>query len=186
MKLKLHLLMAAQLIPAALQCQDATVAPRQTSTTTQHFVCNTGYTPEECHKDMAVLRKALAKYPVTELGEWTWILVRSENWKPILVRRGLDPNSPAFTYYDGHETFIEEVLVAAVPGRHEKLLVEWGMSIPDLLDFAIAHELGHSLCNEKDEAKANKVARMLQKQKLFTCESTVASRVRSKETGPKR
>lgn len=179
MKLKFHLLIAAQLMPAALQCQNVAVAPAapQTNIGAQHFVCNTGYTPEDCRKDTAVLRRALAKYPVAELGEWTWILVRSEDWKPILVRRGLDPDSPAFTYYEGHETFIEEVLVAEVPERHRKLLLEWGMSIPNLLDFAIAHELGHAFCNERDEAKANKVARMLQKDQPFTCESKFASKV---------
>ena len=179
MKLKLYLLIAAQLMPAALQCQNVAVAPAapQTHTTAQHFVCNTGYTPEDCGKDTAVLRRALAKYPVTELGEWTWILVRSEDWKRILVRIRLDPDSPAFTYYEGRETFIEEVLVAEVPERHRKLLLEWGMSIPNLLDFAIAHELGHALCNEKDEFKANKVARMLQEQKPFTCESKFAPKV---------
>jgi hypothetical protein len=52
--------------------------------------------------------------------------VRSEDWKSILVPRGLDPNSPAFTYYDQHETFIEEALVAEVPGRRGKLLIDWG------------------------------------------------------------
>jgi hypothetical protein len=66
--------------------------------TLQRFVCNTGYTQEKCHKDVAVLRSALAKYPIAQLGNWTWILVRSEDWKAILVPGGLDPDSPAFTY----------------------------------------------------------------------------------------
>jgi hypothetical protein len=106
--------------------------------------------------------------------------VRSEDWKPILVTRGLDPDSPAFTYYEKQETFIEEVLVAEVPVRRGKLLVEWGMSMQDLLDFAIAHELGHALCNEKDEAKANRVARMLKEQKPYVCEFKLASKDRPK------
>jgi hypothetical protein len=56
------------------------------------------------------------------------------------------------------------------------------MTIPDLLDLAIAHELGHALCNERDEAKANRVARLLQSQQPFTCELKLASKGRSKET----
>jgi hypothetical protein len=176
------LIIAAQLILAALPYQKATAAPPQSNTTGQHFVCNTGYTLQKCREDLAVLRRALAKYPVGELGEWTWILVRSEDWKPILVRRGLDSDSPAFTYYEKHETFIEEALVAEVPGRRGKLLIEWGMSLQDLLDFAVAHELGHALCNEKDEAKANRVARLLQSQQPFACEFKLTPKVRSKET----
>jgi hypothetical protein len=85
-----------------------------------------------------------------------------------------------FTFYEKQETFIEEVLMAEVPVRRGKLLVEWGMSMQDLLDFVIAHELGHALCNEKDEAKANRVARMLQEQKPYVCEFKLASQDRPK------
>ena len=46
----------------------------------QHFVCNTGYTIAQCQRDVAVLRRAMEKYPVAELGEWTWVLVRSSDW----------------------------------------------------------------------------------------------------------
>lgn len=127
----------------------------------QRFVCNTGYTLEQCHKDMAVLRKTLQKYPARQLREWTWILVRSGDWKAIVVPRGLNPDSPAFTYYAGKETFFEEALVTQVPGRSPVLLLTWGMSIPDLLEFAVTHELGHALCNEKDEVKAERVAHRL-------------------------
>ena len=114
----------------------------------QHFACNTGYTVEGCRKDLDVLRKALANYPVAQLGNWTWILVRSEDWKAILLPRGLDPDSPAFTYYPKRETFIEEALVTQVPVRGRELLLKWNMSMRNLLDFAIAHELGHALCND--------------------------------------
>jgi hypothetical protein len=136
----------------------------------QHFVCNTGYTLTQCQKDVAALRRALEKYPVEQLGEWTWVLVRSSDWQSIQEIRGLDRNSPAFTYYPARETFIEEALVNEVPGRRGTLLVLWGMSMEDLLKFAVAHELGHALCNEKDESKAEKVARMLREGKPASCE----------------
>jgi hypothetical protein len=35
------------------------------------------------------------------------------------------------------------------------------MNMEDLLDFAIAHEMAHILCNENDEGDANHAARML-------------------------
>ena len=151
----------------------STCAPQKepaTSGSPQHFVCNTGYTIEKCHKDVAVLRKALEKYPIAQLGEWTWVLVLSSDWKSIQTSRGLDRNSPAFTYYPARETFLEEALVTEVPERRGALLISWGMSIENLLNFAIAHELGHALCNEKDERKANRAAKFLREGVSPNCE----------------
>ncbi len=96
---------------AALPLQPRTDREPYQSTPTQQFVCNTGYTQKQCNEDVLVLRKALANYPLTQLGDWTWILVRSGDWKAVLLPRGLDPHSPAFTYYPKRETFIEEALV---------------------------------------------------------------------------
>ena len=177
MKCNALLWVVAMTISAHDVMSAAPSAPPQTTASIQRFVCNTGYTPEKCRAHIEVLRKALARYPVAELGEWTWILVRSEDWKSIVVPRGLNPDSPAFTYYEKRETFLEEALVGDVPApRRIVLLNEWRMTLPDLLNFAIAHELGHALCNEKDEAKANRVARMLQEQKPFACETQLASK----------
>jgi len=135
----------------------------------QRFVCNTGYTLEECRAHIALLKVALAKYPATDLGDWTWVLVRSADWKAILLPRGLDPDSPAFTFYPKRETFIEEALVTQVPGRGRELLLKWNMSINELLDVAIGHELGHALCNDKDERNANQVGQLLRDGKALSC-----------------
>jgi hypothetical protein len=155
-------------------------APKEavSSGSAQHFVCNTGYTLAQCQRDVAVLRRALEKYPVAQLGEWTWVLVRSSDWTSIQTARGLDRNSPAFTYYPARETFIEEALVTEVPGRRGALLVLWGMSMPNLLNFAVSHELGHALCNEKDESKAERVARMLRDGRPASCEVTLQAKGR--------
>jgi hypothetical protein len=158
------------LLAGSNQARSTTVEAPPAGTASQHFVCNTGYTLEKCRKDIAVLRKALDKYPVGQLGEWTWVLVRSLDWKGIKASRGLDPDSPAFTYYAGRETFVEEALVNKVPGRGGLLLIKWGMSMENLLDFAIAHELSHALCNEKDESKTERVARSLRAGKPAACE----------------
>jgi hypothetical protein len=73
----------------------------------QHFACNVGYTPRECQVAATVLRKALARYPVEALGEWRWVLVRTEDWKRILSEMGVDPNVPAFSYLPKRETFLD-------------------------------------------------------------------------------
>jgi hypothetical protein len=145
-------------------------------TPVQKFVCNTGYSQKQCHEDLVVLRKALANYPGAQLGNWTWILVRSENWKAILLPRGLDPDSPAFTFYPKRETFIEEALVTQVPERSRELLLKWNMARMGLLDLAIRHELGHALCNDLNERNANRVARLLEQRKPVSCEVTSRSK----------
>ena len=161
MKIVKGLRMLVGLLMASTGSKCASPKEPATSGSPQHFICNTGYTLEKCHKDVAVLRKALEKYPVGQLGEWTWVLVRSSDWHAIQGPRGLDPNSPAFTYYAGRETFLEEALVAEVPWRCFDLKVSWGMSIEKLLDYAISHELGHALCNERNEAKADRAAKLI-------------------------
>jgi len=107
--------------------------------------------------------------------------VRSEDWKAILVPRGLDPDSPAFTYYPQKETFIEEVLVGEVPGRHRELLLKWNMSMKDLLDFALAHEVGHALCNDRDEWNANRVGQMLRDGNTPSCGVNLEAKIRAGE-----
>ena len=156
----------------ALPSQPRTGGEPYRSTPTQQFVCNTGYKQKECNEETVVLRKALANYPVAQLGNWTWILVRSEDWKAIKLLRGLDPNSPAFTFTPKRETFIEEALVTQVPVRARELLLKWDMNRRDLLDLAVRHELGHALCNDANERNADRVARLLEQKKEISCETT--------------
>jgi hypothetical protein len=157
---------------AALPSQPRTGVEPYRSTPTQQFVCNTGYKQKECNEETVVLRKALANYPVAQLGNWTWILVRSEDWKAIKLLRGLDPDSPAFTFTPKRETFIEEALVTQVPVRARELLLKWDMNRRDLLDLAVRHELGHALCNDANERNADRVARLLEQKKEISCETT--------------
>ena len=90
---------------------------------------------------MGILRKALAKYPVDALGEWTWVLVRSKDWKRILSDRKFDPNHPAFSYLPKKETFLDGALVVKASIRGFELREQWHMPIEDLLDLAVRHEL---------------------------------------------
>jgi len=155
---------------AAFPSQPRTGGEPYRSTSKQQFVCNTGYRQRQCDEQVTVLRRALANYPVAQLGSWTWILVRSEDWKAILRSRSLDPDSPAFTYYPKRETFFDEALVTRVPVRSPELLLKWNMDREGLLDLAIRHELGHALCNEPDERNAERVAKLLEQRKPVSCE----------------
>jgi hypothetical protein len=165
---------AMQILLPVLPQAEASSLPNKEAPV-QHFVCNIGYTVAKCREDLTTLRNTLAKYPLEQLGNWTWILVRSEDWKAIVTPRGLDPDSPAFTYYAKRETFIEEVLVANVPAREVEILARWHMSSARLRDLAVGHELGHAFCGEKDEAKANRLATLLRQGKPVSCEISSAA-----------
>jgi len=138
----------------------------------QRFVCNTGYTLRECQEQIVILKRVVANYTAAERGDWTWILVRSEDWKGILLSRGLDPDSPAFTFCPKRETFVEEALLTQVPVRGRELLLKWNMSANDLLDLAIRHELGHALCNDPSEQNADRVAKLLEQRNTVSCRPT--------------
>ena len=117
----------------------------------QRFVCNTGYAVPECVGQLDTLREALKPYRPERLGEWTWVLVKSADWKVILLSRGLNPDSPAFTVLKKHQTFLEEALFVRVPNRSAELLRFWSVPLNRMLDLAISHELGHAVCNLQDE-----------------------------------
>ena len=135
----------------------------------QHFVCNTGYTLEECGIAMNALKRVLAKYSANAVGDWTWVLVRSEDWKRLLRDRGFDPANPAFSYLPTRETLFDGALVVKSSTRGVELSGIWHMPIEDLLDLAVRHEIAHALCNDRNEARANAEAATLKEGKPLAC-----------------
>jgi hypothetical protein len=154
-------------------------AQAQKKVSAQHFVCNTGYTAEECRIAMDALRKVLVKYPAETLGEWTWVLVRSDDWKRLLRDRGFDPDSPAFSYLPARETFFDGALVVKSSSRGVELSAIWHMPIEDLLELAVRHEIAHAMCNERDELKANAAALGLKEGKPAACQPSLVANNRT-------
>jgi hypothetical protein len=153
--------------PLAAQTNSTASAQKQASQ--QHFACHVGYTPRECQVAMTVLRKTLERYHVEALGEWTWVLVRTEDWKQLLSERRFDPNHPAFSYLPKRETFLDGALVVRSSIRGVELSAIWHMAIEDLFDLAIRHELAHALCNDPDETKAERAAIALKNGTPLSC-----------------
>jgi len=118
---------------------------------------------------MAILRPLLDKYEAARLGDWTWVLVKSEDWKALQVAHRMDPGSPAFSVLDRRETFFEEALVNPVTERRIELVRQWRVGMDDLLKLAVTHELGHALCNEKNEKKADIYGEELRKGVTLAC-----------------
>jgi len=151
--------------PLAAQTNGTASAQKQAPK--QHFVCS--YTPRECQAAMTVLGKTLERYHGEGLGEWTWVLVRTEDWKRLLAERRFDPNHPAFSYLPKRETFLDGALVVRSPIRGVELSAMWHMAIEDLFDLAIRHELAHALCNDPDETKAERAAIALKNGAPLSC-----------------
>ncbi|MGA7318520.1 MAG: hypothetical protein WBX22_31655 [Silvibacterium sp.] len=135
----------------------------------QHFVCNTGYSAQQCHEQMSVLRPMLDKYGAGRLGDWTWVLVKSDDWKELQRKHRMDPDSPAFTVLDKRETFFEEALMSPIAPRRIELVTRWSSGMDDLLKLAVTHELGHALCNERNEWKADANGEQLRKGQPVQC-----------------
>ena len=150
----------------------ATRMPAQSVPNKQKFICNTGYTLQQCQRQMGVLRPILEKFHADKLGVWTWILVRSEDWRPLMYRFGANPDSPALSFLKERTTLFEEVLIEPTSDRQAELLRNWGRTVEQLRDEAVSHELGHSFCNDSDEARAERRAQALQRGESVSCNGT--------------
>ncbi len=159
------------LLVAVASPRIANASPREDRLATQQFFCNTGYALDTCREQIATLKTIVAKYPTEALGSWTWVLVRSQDWKAQSRKLGLNPDSPAFTCLETRTTFIEEALLAKVPGRASELIARWHMGMTDLLNIAVEHEMGHALCHSLNEDKANHVAQILEQKRPLSCQA---------------
>jgi hypothetical protein len=179
-KLKAYLAVAVFFVTALPSQAEITGEP-QRSPPARHFVCDKGYTLKQCDEELVVLKKALAKYPIPELGEWTWVLVRSEYWRLTLLTQTLNPGIPALTDTAARATFFDNALVTGTSGRMSELMTLWHMGRESLLDFAIRHELGHALCNDANEMDANRVARLLELKKPISCRAKAKAKREQQE-----
>ena len=93
----------------------------------QHFVCHTGFTLAQCQSRMRILRRVLNRYHADELGEWSWVLVRTTDWEELLSVRGFDARTPAFTYLPANETFFDDALTTSDSIRGLQLTMFWQM-----------------------------------------------------------
>lgn len=167
---RLGLIAVGPLVLSAVIPTIAVAEQKQRSAAQQQFICNVGYELEECKVQLAMLQTVVEKYPTKALGEWTWVMVKSKDWEEIMVKFKLNPYSPAFTCLEKKVTFIEEAIVVSVPNRTYELVLKWHMGSKSLLDFAVAHEMGHAMCATAQEDKANRVAGLLQRSAPLSCQ----------------
>jgi len=137
---------------------------------TPSIFCEIRLANEDCKRAAEILVSHLHAYPVTQLGTWTWVIVSADYWSELGKDIGLDPESPAFTCIEDRMTLIDESILAQKNARRNaELLRKFEMPLPQLIDFAVTHEIGHALCGFKEEYKAEAVGRRLREGELPYC-----------------
>lgn len=138
----------------------------------QLFQCDGKVTLEACKQEALVLKALLDKYGADRLGRWKWVLVSSQQWEMLLAKNGFSPNVPAFSALDARITFFDDALIGGSPGRVSQLMDEWHLGREGLLDLAVRHELGHALCSDQSESRADRAAKLLEERKPIPCEGS--------------
>jgi hypothetical protein len=155
--------------------RDASPRGEVNTLASQEFFCSAGYDVHECGRRIAQLKAVLTESGAGAPKGWRWVIVRSEDWQPLVKSVHLDRESPAFTGITEHETFLEDALFFAQPARTDELVRHFRTPFNRLLAFAVSHELGHAICHNVSEAVANRVAEQLRGGKGPNCDGNVKS-----------
>jgi|SRR5215470_294082 len=172
--MKTSLLVAVLFAACAAQTQTLRVVPvnlegdGDTARSVQFF-CTQDYNREKCHQHALELRRVLTSYPLERLATWSFALVPSEKWKDLVHALGGSANSPAFTIFEERTTVMESSLFSATASRSDEFLHVFGVTGEALLELAVNHELGHCVCPDQDERKADDYGRELRKGKTPNC-----------------
>jgi hypothetical protein len=87
-----------------------------------------------------------------------------------MVREGnANPDSPAFSVIAERTTIFEEALFVTMPLRDVELLQTFRVLGDPLLRLAVTHELGHAICHEFDERRADDYGRALREGQRPEC-----------------
>jgi hypothetical protein len=138
----------------------------------QHFYCSKGYELSRCKAETGRLQQLLRQYHAEDLGEWEWILVRSQDWKPLLLQMELDPTSPAITTFTERQSLFEEALFERDAIRGAELMQNFQVPLNRLLALAVSHELGHALCHDLNEDRADRNGERIRNNQQPTCEAS--------------
>ena len=175
--MKPSLLIAVLFAACAAETQTLRVVPVDLegtgkTTTGVEFFCTQDYNRDECHQHAQELRRVLLAYPLERLGMWSFALVPSDRWKDLIRAVGGRTHSPAFTIFEQRTTVMESSLFSATATRSAELLHVFGVTGEALLALAVNHELGHCVCHDPDERKADDYGRELRKGKIPDCGRT--------------
>src|SRR5215472_4789300 len=141
----------------------------------QHFYCNAGFALAVCQEHVAKLKEVLKQLPATAPTGWRWVIVRSQDWGPLVISLHLDHRAVVFSSLGLRSTFLEEALFLSSPKRAHELVRDFHAPLDKLLWVAVSHELAHAICHEQNEAAANLIAEELRNGTTPECPITGAS-----------
>ena len=172
--MKLSLLIAVLFTACTARTQTLRVVPVHLDATvpipkTIQFFCTQHYDRQACVNDSLALRHALASYPLERLGTWSFVLVPADDWRALVAGLRGNPVSPAFSIIEQRTTVVERSLFTATPSRNKELLLMFGVIGNALIDLAVTHELGHAICHDQDERRADDYGRGLREKKPVAC-----------------
>jgi hypothetical protein len=175
--MKASFLIVVLFAACAAQTQTLRVVPVDLEGTAQtaknvQFFCTQDYNRDECHQHALELRRALMAYPLERLGMWSFALVPSEKWKDLIRALGGPTHSPAFTIFEQRTTVMESSLFSPTATRSAEFRRVFGVTGEALLELAVNHELGHGICQERDERRADDYGRELRQTKTVDCTKT--------------
>jgi hypothetical protein len=142
---------------------------QKTDLNTQQLSCSSRYERQECQEHLTRLKTVLSKYPIQKLGNWTWVLVSSEEWNPLIRRLHLDARSIAFSTLKQRTIVLEQTLFLLHGPRAKALADNLEVPVDQLVSMAVSHELGHILCRNSSEAVAEQAAEQLRQGKRIDC-----------------
>jgi hypothetical protein len=179
--MKTSFFFAVLLSACAAQTQTLHVVPAQLGETSQttksvQFFCTQDYNPVECGQDALELRRVLMTYPLERLGVWSFVLVPAYKWQGVIQSVGGPAHSPAFTILAQRTTVMESSLFSVTATRNDEFLHVFGVTGEALLEFAVNHELGHIVCHDQDERKADEYGRELRHTNTVDCNKTLDGR----------
>jgi hypothetical protein len=137
----------------------------------QHFSCTLEYPSGSCLRDLRLLARLLEPLNALSLGAWQWVVVARSEWKPFCTGLGVDELSPAMTSFLDHQTFLDEALFEAFPGRGSELAQRFGVPPKELLILALTHELGHAVCRDATETGAERFAEEIRRRRPGRCDT---------------
>jgi hypothetical protein len=180
--MKPSLLIAVLFAACAAQTQTLRVVPAHVegagqTTNSVQFFCTQDYDRDECRHHALELRRALMTYPLERLGMWSFVLVPAYKWKDLVLAVGGSSRSPAFTIFEQRTTVMEGSLFSATATRSAELLQVFGVTGEALIELAVNHELGHCVCPDQDERKADDYGRELRKGEIPDCGRTPKRRL---------
>jgi hypothetical protein len=136
---------------------------------TVQFLCSQKYERTVCMKDASALRQAMARYPTQLLEQWSFSLVPADDRKALVRSQERRPGQSGVLDAGSAVDVAGCEIVCWKSHRNKELLQRFNLMGATLVDLAITHEMGHGICQEKDEHRADDYGRELRSGKIPDC-----------------